>query len=559
MKKNVFGVFVLFLLCTCLFASGGKETVVQVSEDSYKWNLEGTIFPLEKKISFNILTSGYRSADVRKIDENEDWKALEAQTNVDINFIYLGDYDATETRDSLQMRLLSGDYCDAIMSVYVNNLTMEDINELASSGIVINLDKYITDPKCMPNLYYSVIEPKQNIYNNMKSPDGNIYYLAGVSEINAYTANEGLMQVNSDWLQSWKDSRGIDHSPETLEEFDDMLSYFYSSDLNKNGMQDEIPYMIAQCTFNGCMTLEHAMGMYGIATKDSTADMDIMIDDDGNVFFAYTTDMYKDALIQFADWYKKGYIWKDAFTGNSETVTEIMTRAKDVVGVFNMCENIEGFEPLLPPTIEGYQARYHMHPSVRVGVRQPYAVITDKCKNPDILCSFLDLWFQFDNQIRIRYGKVNYDNNGVYFDENGKYSFNNIDITGKVDNSNNSIGAFISYMEADTIENFNDRVDIDSFFGDQQRVKGFELYNEKDLWNPTENLWPRCSILTEYADDYAFMYTDVSSTVAEYRAKFVTGVYDVNQKWDEFQSKIKKLGVEKMRDIVQASYDAYLK
>lgn len=527
---------------------------------AYEWNLEGTIFPVTDAKKLQILTSGYRDNDIRKISENLDWQSLVEQTGVNLEFVYLGDYEAPETRESLQLRLLNNDYCDAIMSVYVDTLNVADINDMAGAGMLIPLEDYLTNPEIMPNYYNNVYSKRPDILKNMQSPDGHVYYLAGANETVAYTSGEGLMMVNSEWLKAWKEARQLDHTPATLDEFEDMLRYFRDNDMNGNGANnDEIPYMIAQSAWLGCMTLEHAMGMYGVGTKDSTADMNIMIGDDGQAFFVHTQDMYKAALKSFSKWYKENLIWSEIFTGNSETITNIMADAKNKVGVFNACSDVEGFEPMLPPAIDGYQARYLMHCSLRTGVRQPYAVITEKCADPAQLCSFLDLMFDFQNNTRILYGEYSFDSGYIRVNDEGKYVFDKTIVPEeKPTTANASIYSFLCFMDTATLANYEKYIDMDSYFGGSARAKGYEMYQAAGIWNPTGNLWPRCSLLEEDKDDYAFLYADVAATVAEYRAKFVTGAFDVDEKWDEFQTKLENQGVGQMRDIIQRAYDAYV-
>ncbi len=521
------------------------------------WNLEGTMFPLAEPVTFTVLTQGNRGCDFETIENNKDWQSFCKALNVNFDFVFLGDYDDPSSKDQLQVKLAGGDYGDAIMSFFVDTLTTADISDLASTGILIPLDEYMEDASVMPNFNKMIATELPGIYTNMKLSDGNHYYFAGVSQINAYTADEGLMQVNSEWLKAWEAARNLDHSPATLEEFEDMLKFFAENDLNGDGQQNEIPYFIAQSGYAGCMTLEHAMGMFGISTKDSAADMDIMIDND-KCYYAYTQDNYKAALKQFADWYSKGYVWEDIFTGNTETINEIVAAGANNFGVCNICENLEGFEPLLPPEIDGFEARYHMHPSVRLGVRQPYAVITDKCEHPEIFAAMIDVLYNFENYIRWNNGSYALDNGGIVTDDEGRYVFTHSLDGAELAPEDWSIGAYMSRMEMDTLANFDAKVDIDSYYGEQSRVKGYTLFNDAGIWNPTDSLWPRCQLLEEDAEDYAFMYTDVSTTLAEYRANFVTGKLDVDAKWDEFQDKLKTLGIEDMQAAVQRAYDAFL-
>lgn len=524
-----------------------------------EWNLEGTMFPLEEKVTLKVLTSGNRGGyDVKEISQNKDWQSLLAALNLDVEFEFIGDFDAASTRDNLQMRLLSGEYGDMIYSFEVNTLNNVDIADLASAGIVIPITKYMNNPEVMPNAYRVLVQNNPDLLNNMKFNDGEIYSLQGFTQLNAYTAGEAMMMVNMDWLASWQTARNVDHVPQNLAEFEDMLCYFRDSDLNGNGMKDEIPYFMAQRTYMGCMTLEHAMGMFGIATKDSTADMNIMISDEGKCYYVHTTDEYKEALKVFSGWYEDGLIWDEIFTANDETLTAVVAEAPSKIGVYNACEDIDGFEVILPPEIEGYQARYHMHPATRLGVRQSMGVITNTCKNPEVAAAFLDLLYNFDNYMMFTYGSYGVENNLVTLNEQNQYVVDPSSAQAMVDLDITEvpINQILAVDYCHSLDNFN--MDLDNYFGDSARVRGYQLYAENNVWNPTGNLWPRCAMSEDISSDYSFLYTDVSTTLAEYRAKFITGEYDVDEKWDEFQQKLVKLGIEDMTKMIQDTYDAWV-
>lgn len=525
------------------------------------WNLEGSIFPLAQKEKFTILTCGYRNGDVREIEKNPAWRQLLDAANLEIEFVYVGDYDAAESRDNLQMRLLGGDYGEAIWGFYVDTLSVADIADLGDADMLIPLEPFMNDPAVMPNLYKNVVSTHPGYIANIKSQDGHAYYLAGILETAAYTASEAQMMVNSLWLKAWKEARKVDHSPETLAEFEDMLVFFRDADLNGNGAKDEIPYFVAQNGFGGCCTLEHALGMYGIATKDSAADMNIMIGDDGKVFYAHTTEAYKEGLKQFAKWYADGLVWQDAIIGNAETITNLMAQGANQIGVYNACEDVVGFEPLMPPAVDGYTARYHRHPSIRTSVRQPDFVITNKCHNPQVLASFLDLLFDFDNFIRYTYGDTAMEHGAIALDDKGVYDLN----TGVAypegfewTAENKALASSLQAFELFTTDLFNSRVNADTYFGTSARVAGAKMYMEADIWNPINNLWPRCSLLAEDQENYSFLYTDVSTAVSEFRAKCLTGEWNVDEKWDDFQNQLKKLGINDMTEMIQRCYDAYV-
>ena len=79
----------------------------------------------------NNYISGYDYGDIKKIDENEDWKSLEAATNVNIEFDYLGTYNLCKiTMGSLVMAPDDYDYGGAYMELKEGDtLTFNDGTE----------------------------------------------------------------------------------------------------------------------------------------------------------------------------------------------------------------------------------------------------------------------------------------------------------------------------------------------------------------------------------------------------------------------------------------------
>ena len=535
------------------------------------WDLEGTIFPLEEPVHFDILTSGYDYGDIKKIKENKDWQSLLEATNVDIDFVYLGPYSSEDTRELMQTRLLNGDYCEAIWSFYFSTLTMTDIFDLGTAGMVLDLTPYISNPELMPNFNKNVPD---SLVRNFKSSNGSIYAMRPVTQVNAYTAGEGMFQVNVAWMEQWQQATGIDHSPATAEEFEDMLTYFRDNDMNGNGdTTDEIPYFMVQATVNGNATVEHAMSPWGLATKDSGPDMNIQINDDNQCYYIMTTDAYRAALTQLADWYSKGLIYEDVFTANLETITAIVGDAKNQFGVVNMVYNTDGFEPILPYSVDGYNTRVFMHPTARSGVDNPNFVITDKCQNPDVLMAFLDLTYNVFNGLQIRYGSMAFEEGSYAYEhqdshttitinDEGKYVFHMPAVEERV-NVPDDVGMFWRMLTAFngplTLEITDEQFDMDSYLGDQPNVRGFKLYDEAGIWNPTDLIWGRYTLLDSDQSDYTFMYADAFATLAEYRAAFLVGEKEINDDtWNEFQEQLKANGIDEMIEMVQRAYDAYL-
>ena len=103
-----------------------------------------------------------------------------------------------------------------------------------NSGIFIPLDEYFD---YMPN-YVKWLDENPSIRASMTAPDGHIYYVPGTNV--PYNYQPALM-----YNMKWVKEAGFDKSPETLDEFTEMLRYFKEHDMNGNGnASDEIPMSV---------------------------------------------------------------------------------------------------------------------------------------------------------------------------------------------------------------------------------------------------------------------------------------------------------------------------
>jgi putative aldouronate transport system substrate-binding protein len=67
------------------------------------------------------------------------------------------------------------------------------------------------------------------------------------------------------------------------------------------------------------------------------------------------------------------------------------------------------------------------------------------------------------------------------------------------------------------------------------------------------------SMLAEYANENAMIWTDISTFVNESQAQFISGALPIESFDTYFIPTLKKLGVDRLLEIVQISYDAYNK
>lgn len=67
------------------------------------------------------------------------------------------------------------------------------------------------------------------------------------------------------------------------------------------------------------------------------------------------------------------------------------------------------------------------------------------------------------------------------------------------------------------------------------------------------------TILPEYSDEYAKLWTDIKTYMAEYRSQYITGAKGTETFETEYLPTMDKLGMPRVIEILQASYDAYNK
>jgi putative aldouronate transport system substrate-binding protein len=66
------------------------------------------------------------------------------------------------------------------------------------------------------------------------------------------------------------------------------------------------------------------------------------------------------------------------------------------------------------------------------------------------------------------------------------------------------------------------------------------------------------SILGEYVDEYAALVTDINTYIEESRAQFISGALSLDR-FDSYIATLKSMGMDRLLEILQASYDVYNK
>ena len=536
MKKIMRRVVVFALAASMLLsmtACGNKKQTGGKSSE-----IESVTFPLEETVTFTFMVGGTESYDfAEKMENYKMWQELEEATNVHIEFDFLGE----NYEEQLSLRIQSNTYGDVIWGG--NVLTSISTTKYVAVDVLIDIADYI-DEELMPNLCADIAE-RPSIKDMITAADGGIYTLPRI------TGQLGYYLENPIWInKAWLDKLGLS-VPTTLDEFTNVLRAFKEQDPNGNGLQDEIPYICS--TSHGYMHTEALLGMWGIATKDSTYDSFVQVID-GEVTFAPAQEAYREAITYLNQLYEEGLMWEQCFTATTSALNAKLVSATPVVGVFTSKEPAatayaDDYICIAPPKVEGYEACWYYHSGMD-GSKNQFGV-TDKCENVNVLMAWMDYFYDLDWAMRAEYGEPG--EGRIIQNEDGTYEILTLDYDteSELNRTNPTLTSmFGSPIRSITESDYAARITQSK--SEQIMQNNYEIY--KDVIN-TET-WPRPYYAAEDVYDADTYITDINYQVQTKRGEWITGRSDVNKDWDSYLSKLDSLGLAEMLEIMQRAYDA---
>ena len=530
--KRVLCLVLALIMSLSLIACGGGD------KKSNSKEIAEVKFPLEEKVTFTFMVKGTEGVTFAEdIANNALWKRLEEETNVHIEFQFLGD----NPTEKLSLLVNGNSYGDVLWGGPLINST--EASKYIAAGLLVDLQDYLTE-ELMPN-FMAELEENPNIKNSMTASDGNIYTMPKITGLPGHYV-ESPIYVNKAWL----DKLGLS-APTTLDEFTAMLQAFADKDPNGNGLKDEIPYICATGQSN--MHTEALLGLWGLATKDGTNDSFVQVVD-GEVKFVPATDAYKEAVTYLADIYDKGLMWSEAFTADSTAIQAKLNSETPVVGCFTAMQPTEtaykdDYVCIAPPKVEGYEACWYYHPAFNGSSNQFF--VTDKCENVNVLMAWLDYFYDLDVTMEALYGSV--EDGRLKKTDDGKYERLVLDeeTTAKLNKEKPTLSTLLgNFVCSISASDFESRVVLDETQTYAQ--SNYEIYKDYITTEP----WPRPYFSVDDAYDASTYSTDIMYEVTTNRANWIRGNSDINADWDAYIKKLDDLGLQEFVEIMQRAYDA---
>ncbi len=539
MKRKVIALLLAMAMCTTTLAGCGnkgnngadssKTSAPDASAD--KTDENGKVNGLMNKEGLPLVDEGAYGFSIFVDDSSETGEfymmdELKKQTNVDVT-LKLFPYETATER--LNLDLNSGDYADVIGGWTLNDSMI--LTYGVKQGIFIPLEDYFK--KYCPNI--SAILDLPGVREKMTAPDGHIYtipYVTGDTTV-GYTP-----YINGKWLKNV----GME-MPANTDEFEAVLKAFKEKDANGNGdANDEIPFS-ADPNNKHIEAMAGWFGMpmdkYGVAVKDD------------KVVYGGASDAYRKFLSWFNGLYKEGLVDMELFTQDSSTWegkgnkdmygVSIAYGSSEFSGIVQTSEKSE-FDVL--PVLNTDKGGVWLRDTNGFSVYRTQAVITDKAKNPEIICRWFDNAFALENGIGCSKGPVGtvvlkegegyraIDTTTLPADQQEKVSWNNL-----------WPQALPKYLPVGF-----------KFIEDKP------LYDEKKAMekvyepNLTKHVIPTNWIALDDIDRYSDISTALTNYFNQQQALFVTGEQDINDdaQWKAYVDGLNSLGLEdwaKMRGI----------
>lgn len=490
---------------------------------------------VDQPLTYEIAASTQKNKNFKEL---EYFQNLEKETNIIINWNMSSD-DGWKEKKSL---LFAGtDLPDAFYGQDI--LTDIDVIKYASQGMLIPLNDLIDD--YAPNLK-AVLDANPEYRKQITSPDGNIYSLPTINELNPTTHDK--LFINKTWLEK------LDlEVPETKEDFEAVLQAFKDGDPNGNGNKDdEIPFsfrMSSSDPYNRQQGIQSLFGTFG-----QLDDIYHFIVNDGNVVYTPQTEPYKEAISWFGSLYKKGLLDQEAFTHDFNVYVAKVQDPSKIVGMFlgwsgnsTAAANKDDYIAMAPlKNSNGEQIWRTVDAKI---ISRGSFSITNSAQYPEALMRWIDQSYESETSLELCQGLIG---RTLELTQDGRYQQmalpDGVTLDTAIhDYSPGNDGTFaMTKVVTDKLNlnaNLTERKELDEFYS---------KYNV-----PTTGMYPNVFFTEDEIEEIGVLKTDIETYVSQKYAMWIVEG-GVEKEWDDFQKKLTDMNVDRYIQIYKDAYARYL-
>lgn len=543
MKKLVSLALALILLLTCSSAL------------AVEYNEPGTFPICKEKVMLTVAVAD--NPKIENFETNLQTLFIEEQANVDLVFEI---YPRTDFNTKINLMVTSG---DKLPDIIIGSFTSALVYSWANEGALAPLRAYYEDPSVAFYLNQAIERTGTNFFSQMIMPDGEIY---AVPTLNQSYGNEFPHKFFI--YQPWLEKLNL-KAPTTTDELFDVLYAMVNGDPNGNGIADEIGI----AGYDGIRGQWFGYLMNSFVASSSK--VNFLTCDNGTLFYAYTTDAWKEGLKFVKKLYDNGIIpsetitqdqaqWKTMINADDVTVASFMWTSASQITTESKTRQ---YAYLVLPPMDGPAGLHYatFEPSSCV----PTFVISADCADPETAFRVGDLMVNEYLSIMTRFGLEGTDWD---YPENVRYDISKYQIsvpgstpflcgydTGfwsqtQQNSSWMQQGPYIrQYAIANGWVREEKPLEEDPNAPVNYGADANSLYQEGD-YRPESPFTPLL-FNTEEAEILVPIQAILDSYVEEMTAAFIVGRKDIDTDWDAYLSELKTIGIDKALEISQIAYD----
>lgn len=463
----------------------------------------------------------------------EDWPVAKELTRLtNIRLVNTASKVATKSTEQYNLLMASGKLPDIIGG----DALKDEFIRRGMEGALLPLNKLIDQHA--PHLK-ACFEANPGIAQAIKAPDVNLNFIPYVP---AGKVTRGW------WIrQDWLDKLGL-KAPQNVNELYEVLKAFRDRDPNGNGKKDEIPY------FNGEQyEVYRLVLLWGARSSGSNTYFDFMVEN-GKIVHPFAQEPFKLGIRNVAKWYAEGLIDKEIFTRRWRAREQLFSANQGGMthdwfpstSTYNQPNSIPSRVPgfklvAIAPPADSNGKRFE-EDSRKVVMPDGWAMSCTN-KHPVETIKLFDFYFSPAGRRLSNHGVEGQQ----YTMVDGKPVFKeSILKSGKPVNSQMwAIGAQIplGYAQDPGYE--------PQWTGPSGQV-GIDLY-EREKYNLPQFMGVNMTLAERAVyDEY---WPDLKTCLQEMAQNWVLGTKDVDKTWPEYQTYLKRNGLDKVLAALQKAYD----
>jgi putative aldouronate transport system substrate-binding protein len=452
------------------------------------------------------------------------------QTGIEINFVELVDTNA------YLLYLAGGNLPDVIMTG--NTMYPGGVNKMVQDGLAQDLTDLL--PMYAPD-HWRFINSDPGYVNCIKEPDGKFYTFAG------YFRPKDC--ISRSWRGFVARKEYLDKlnmaPPETA---DDLYTFLKRA---KTELNLEIPFMSQNDHFYSIFTGGGITSAFGLPNAG-------IYHVNGKVHYGAYEAQYKNVLAFMHKLYAErlldsNFAVTDEPTANSAMLSgksALMVAAASRIQNLTIAANFASDFTLLGlpamSTAKGVKPLYNYIDGLVI--YDQWCFLPPSSKNAEYALKALNYFFTEKGNILANFGQENL----TFTYVNGQPVY-----TQMVTKNPEGI-PLDGFLRANGLLNFpiiQDNRMTEQRFALPQQVAALKAwgYSDADKYRIANN-----NILAEHADEYGALITDINTYIEESRAQFISGALPLDR-FDSYIANLKNIGMDRLLEILQVSYDVYNK